>query len=75
MAGFARVSRHSRIFLVIPSHDLESRKSWIPDQVGDDEGSHGSPVKPGTTSSRTLTRNDKEKRYDLNSEETNKHVA
>ena len=23
---------------VIPGHDRESRKSWIPDRVGDDEG-------------------------------------
>ena len=37
MAGFARLSRHSRTLVVIPGHDWESTKSWIPDQVGDDE--------------------------------------
>jgi hypothetical protein len=36
--------RHSRFFPVIPAYSLsfprkrESRKSWIPDQVGDDGG-------------------------------------
>jgi hypothetical protein len=75
MAGFARVSRHSRLLVVIPGNDRESRKSWIPDHVGDDRGSHGSPVKPGTTSNGTLNQNNQDKRYDLNSNKPNKHVA
>jgi len=62
MAGFARVFRHSRTLVVIPGHDLESRKLWIPGQAGDDE--HWNP-----------NRNDKKKRYDLNSNKPNKHVA
>jgi hypothetical protein len=62
MAGFARVFRHSRTLVVIPGHDLESRKSWIPDQVGDDE-------------QRNPNRNGKERRYELNSNKPNKYVV